>query len=89
MAVSATAFQRKFLLERVTVDRPGSSPCLSSSTSATPFRRASPVAEAPAASVSSASSAGPSLAASSAHSVSVSAPSPRTTLHSGFASSSQ
>ncbi|CAI7860963.1 unnamed protein product, partial [Closterium sp. NIES-54] len=66
-----------------------SSPCLSSSTSATPFRRASPVAEAPAASVSSASSAGPSLAASSAHSVSVSAPSPRTTLHSGFASSSQ
>ncbi|CAI5465825.1 unnamed protein product [Closterium sp. Yama58-4] len=86
MAVSATAFQRKFLLERVTVDRPGSSPCLSSSTSATPFRRASPVAEAPAA---SANSAAPSLAASSAHPASVSAPSPRTTLHSGLASSLQ
>ncbi|CAI5473354.1 unnamed protein product [Closterium sp. Yama58-4] len=89
MAVSATAFQRKFLLERVTVDRPGSSPCLSSSTSATPFRRALPVAEAPAASANSAPSAGPSLAASSAHTASVSASPPRTTLHSGLASSSQ
>ncbi|GJP67319.1 hypothetical protein CLOP_g24150 [Closterium sp. NIES-67] len=89
MAVSASSFQRKFLLERVTADRPGSSPCLSSSTSATPLRRASPVAQAPGASASSASSAGPPLAASSAHPASVSAASPRTTLHSGLSSSSQ
>ncbi|CAI5504854.1 unnamed protein product [Closterium sp. Naga37s-1] len=89
MAVSATAFQRKFLLERVTVDRPGSSPCLSSSTSATPLRRASPVAQVPSPSANSASSAGSPLAASSAHPATVSAPSPRITLHSGLASSSQ